>query len=79
MLEMIQSDKEDYNRIGLLLSRRERIHSELDRLSRLGIYYLSRIDEDYPSQYRKRLKESTPSYYSMQVKKCCWVSRGLLW
>ena len=59
-LQKIHLDKEEFNRIGLLLSRRDRIRFELERLSRLGIFYLCRLDEGYPSQYRMRLKDATP-------------------
>lgn len=59
-LQKIHLDKEEFNRIGLLLSRRDRIRFELERLSRLGIFYLCRLDEGYPSQYRMRLKDAAP-------------------
>ena len=59
-LEKIHLDKEESNRIRWLLSRRDRIRVELSRLARLGIFYLCRTDEGYPSQYRLRLKDAAP-------------------
>lgn len=47
-------------RIMHLLERRAGLAIELERLESLGIRALTRADEDYPSKYRQRLKESAP-------------------
>ncbi len=43
-----------------LLERENNLTRELNRLSALGIYPLTRSDSDYPQRYRQRLKDSAP-------------------
>jgi predicted Rossmann fold nucleotide-binding protein DprA/Smf involved in DNA uptake len=54
------SDKEA-ERISRLLQRSGSLAIELERLASLGIFVLTRADEDYPARYRQRIKESAPS------------------
>lgn len=48
-------------RIYLLLERRSTLAIDLERLESLGIRILTRADEEYPTRYRQRLKESAPT------------------
>lgn len=52
--------EEEAARMAGLLCRDENISSELERLSSLGIWLLTRADEDYPERYRERLGKSAP-------------------
>jgi predicted Rossmann fold nucleotide-binding protein DprA/Smf involved in DNA uptake len=57
----------DYaTRITQLVERTNDLHHELNRLSSLGIFPLTRADSDYPERYRLRLKDSAPAvvFYS---------------
>jgi DNA processing protein len=47
-------------RLSLLLDRSGTIAIELERLASIGIKVVSRADQDYPSRYRTRLRESAP-------------------
>lgn len=51
----------DVERIAQLLQRSGTLAIELERLSSLGIFVLTRADADYPLYYRQRLKESSPA------------------
>ncbi|UCH58655.1 MAG: DNA-protecting protein DprA [Anaerolineales bacterium] len=51
---------EEAERIAFLLERGTTLAIEIERLSSLGIWVLSRADEDYPTRYRRRLKNSAP-------------------
>jgi DNA processing protein len=51
---------DEITRIEGLLERGEELTCELERLARLGIFPLTRVDSDYPQRYRQRLKESAP-------------------
>jgi len=53
-------DPEAAERIALLLDRSGTIAIELERLESIGIYVMSRADQDYPTRFRNRLKESAP-------------------
>ena len=52
--------EEEAARMAGLLCRDENISSELERLFSLGIWLLTRADEDYPQRYRERLGKSAP-------------------
>lgn len=52
-------DTEHATRLTQLLSRD--IQRDLNRLESLGIYPLTRADQDYPERYRARLKDSAPA------------------
>jgi len=47
------------SRISYLASRD--VQSQLNRLTSLGIFFLTRADSDYPEKYRQRLKDSAPA------------------
>ncbi len=61
----LQSDldlpPEEAARLVGLMSRREELQLELSRLASLGIFPLTRADQDYPERYRQRLKDSAPA------------------
>jgi len=52
-------DEQFATRISQLVSRN--IQPELNRLTSLGIFPLTRADSDYPEKYRSRLKDSAPA------------------
>jgi len=47
-------------RLSSLLARSGVMEEELERLARLGIWVITRFDEDYPSRFTERLKSSAP-------------------
>jgi len=47
-------------RLVNLLNRKDDVNDELARLALKGIRVMTRVDPDYPSRYRQRLKESAP-------------------
>jgi predicted Rossmann fold nucleotide-binding protein DprA/Smf involved in DNA uptake len=57
-LHMTQADAE---RLTRLLERGGALAIELERLASLGIWVVTRADEDYPPRLRQRLKESAPA------------------
>lgn len=57
LLEITEAEAE---RIINLLQRGGSLAIELERLASLGIHALTRADQDYPSRYRERLKDSSP-------------------
>lgn len=58
--------REEATRLDELLSRTDGITRELEHLAYLGIYPITRVDQDYPLRYRQRLKDSAPAvlFYS---------------
>ena len=48
-------------RLARLLERGGALAIELERLASLGIWVLTRADQDYPQRLRQRLKESAPA------------------
>jgi predicted Rossmann fold nucleotide-binding protein DprA/Smf involved in DNA uptake len=44
-----------------LLSRGGALAIEMERMEKLGIWVLTRADEDYPHKYRQRLRQSAPA------------------
>lgn len=65
------------NRIISLLQRSGFLAIELERLESLGIKVLTRADEDYPIQYRQRLKESAPSILFFSGEKALLGQPGI--
>jgi len=57
LLEIAEKEAE---RIARLLERGGSIAIELERLESQGIHVLTRVDPDYPTRYKKRLKEKSP-------------------
>jgi len=62
----LELSEEESQRIARLMQRSGSLAIELERLSSLGVFVLTRSDKEYPERYRQRLKESAPSilYYS---------------
>lgn len=58
--DQLEVKNEDIERISFLLQRSGSLAIELERLESLGISVVTRADNDYPSRYRQRLKESAP-------------------
>lgn len=52
---------EEAERYYHLLQRSGSLAIELERLESLGIHVLTRADQEYPTRYRQRLKESAPA------------------
>lgn len=52
---------EESERYYHLLERSGSLAIELERLASLGIYVLTRADQEYPARYRQRLRESAPA------------------
>ncbi len=52
---------EHATRVARLLERSGALAIVLERLNNLGIYALTRADNDYPEKYRQRLKDSAPA------------------
>ncbi|NMD31421.1 MAG: DNA-processing protein DprA, partial [Chloroflexi bacterium] len=52
---------EEAERYYHLLQRSGSLAIELERLASLGILVLTRADQEYPTRYRQRLKESAPA------------------
>ena len=52
---------QEAGRLVNLLSRKDAVDNELDRLALQGIRVMTRTDSDYPARYRQRLKESAPT------------------
>lgn len=58
---MLEITEEEAERIAHLLQRSGSIAIELEHLQSLGIDVLTRADEDYPTRYKERLKDSAPT------------------
>lgn len=56
----LQLSPPESQRIGRLLDRGGALAMELERLDSLGIFPLTRADEEYPQRYRKRLAYAPP-------------------
>ena len=52
---------EEAERYYRLLQRSGSLAIELERLASLGIHVITRADQEYPTRYRQRLKESAPA------------------
>lgn len=62
----LELPEEEAGRISRLMRRSGSVAIELERLASLGIFPLTRSDNEYPARFRQRLKESAPSilFYS---------------
>ncbi len=62
----LELTEEEARRIVQLLLRSGSLAIELERLSSVGIFVMTRSDKDYPARYRERLKDSAPTvlFYS---------------
>lgn len=58
---LLDINGDEAERIYRLLQRSGSLAIELERLTSLGIFVMTRADADYPDRYRQRLKESSPS------------------
>jgi len=56
----LQSDDREAARLAWLLDRGGVMEEELKRLEELGIWVLTRFDEDYPPRFTERLKSAAP-------------------
>lgn len=52
---------EEAERLAGLLDRGVALAIEIERLESLGIWIVTRADENYPARYRERLKDSAPA------------------
>ena len=59
-LQSLGLSADEVTRFEELLSRKDQLLRELERLSRAGIHPLTRVEPDYPQQYRHRLKDAAP-------------------
>lgn len=60
LVEALQIPRELARRIEELLSRGGQLALELDRLAHRGIWMMTRADDDYPAQLRRRLGAQAP-------------------
>ena len=56
----LQTGADDAARLAWLLDRGRTMEQELERLGELGIWVLTRFDEDYPPRLTERLKGAAP-------------------
>jgi len=56
----LQTDDDDAARLAWLLDRSSVMEKELERLAELGIWVITRFDEQYPSRLTERLKGAAP-------------------
>jgi len=56
----LQSDDDEAARLAGLLDRGSVMEQELERLAELGIWIVTRFDEDYPPRLTERLKGAAP-------------------
>ena len=57
---ILQTGADQAARLALLLERGETLKQELERLDELGIWVITRFDEDYPPRFTERLKGAAP-------------------
>jgi DNA processing protein len=60
MQAVLQIDQAEADRMARLLARSGSLQQELERLEALGIWLLTRLDEDYPPRLIERLGRSAP-------------------
>jgi DNA processing protein len=56
----LQTDDDEATRLAWLLDRRSVMEQELDRLADLGIWVITRLDEEFPTRFIERLKSAAP-------------------
>jgi len=56
----LETDDAEATRLAWLLGRGAAMEQELERLTELGIWVITRFDEDYPSRFTERLKAAAP-------------------
>jgi DNA processing protein len=56
----LQSDDDEAARLAWLLDRSDVMEQEIERLGELGIWIITRFDEDYPPRFTERLKSAAP-------------------
>jgi len=56
----LQTDDDEATRLAWLLDRGDTMEQELGRLAELGIWIITRFDEDYPPRFTERLKGAAP-------------------
>lgn len=56
----LQADDVEAARLAWLLDRGNVLDEELERLDELGIWVITRFDEDYPPRFAERLKSAAP-------------------
>ncbi|HKA21356.1 MAG TPA: DNA-processing protein DprA [Blastocatellia bacterium] len=56
----LHADDEEANRLAWLLDRGSELNEELERLEELGIWVMTRFDEEYPLRFTERLKGAAP-------------------
>lgn len=56
----LQIDDDEAARLASLVDRASAMEQELERLAELGIWVLTRFDEDYPPRFTERLKGAAP-------------------
>jgi predicted Rossmann fold nucleotide-binding protein DprA/Smf involved in DNA uptake len=56
----LQTDDDEAARLARLLGRGGVMEEEIERLTELGIWIVTRLDEDYPPRFIERLKNAAP-------------------
>src|SRR5262249_32606262 len=56
----LRIDDEEASRLAWLLDRSSALNEELERLDELGIWVVTRFDEEYPLRFTERLKGAAP-------------------
>ena len=56
----LQTDDDEAARLAWLLDRSSALEQELDRLADLGIWVITRFDEEFPPRLIERLKSAAP-------------------
>ncbi|HSE37973.1 MAG TPA: hypothetical protein VLG74_11780, partial [Blastocatellia bacterium] len=57
---LFQTGADEAARLAWLLDRGGVMEQELERLGELGIWVITRLDDDYPPRFSERLKGSSP-------------------
>jgi DNA processing protein len=56
----LHTDDDEANRLAWLLDRESTLGEELERLDELGIWVITRFDEEFPLRFSERLKGAAP-------------------
>jgi DNA processing protein len=57
----LHTDDDEAKRLAWLLDRDSALNEELERLNELGIWVVTRFDEEYPLRFTERLKGAAPA------------------